>query len=452
MKLFGTDGIRGEVGKYPLTKEAVFTIGKALGLWLKEQYPQQKDSLKILIGKDTRESGDELELALSEGARQQGLEVLSIGVCPTPCVAYLTHALHTHLGIAVSASHNPGSDNGIKFFNAKGFKLFSSAEKRMEEIFFGLFPCEIKLDLNSVASREEPDYIPLYLDFAKDSLCNSELSGFTVVMDCAFGSFSKIAPVVFQELGAHVITINNEPNGKNINVNCGTLHPQVMAEKVLQYGANMGIAFDGDGDRLIVADERGNVLDGDHMLAIFAQDLLKQNRLAQNTVVCTQMSNIGLELFLEKLGVHTIRTDVGDKYVLERMLQEKANLGGEQSGHIILLEHTTTGDGLIAALQLIKLMLKEKQGLSEFVKDLEKFPQVLVNVKVRVKRPFDEIAGLSETIERSQAELGRRGRILVRYSGTENLARVMIEGKDLSLVNRLAGSLAKIFEDTVGVK
>jgi phosphoglucosamine mutase len=225
-----------------------------------------------------------------------------------------------------------------------------------------------------------------------------------------------------------------------------------MAEKILQYGANMGIAFDGDGDRLIVADERGNILDGDDMLAIFAQDLLKQNRLAQNTVVCTQMSNIGLELFLEKLGVHTIRTDVGDKYVLERMLQEKANLGGEQSGHIILLEHTTTGDGLIAALQLIKLILKKKQSLSEFAKDLQKFPQVLVNVKVRVKRPFDEIAGLSETIERSQAELGRRGRILVRYSGTENLARVMIEGKDLSLVNSLAGSLAKIFEDTVGVK
>jgi phosphoglucosamine mutase len=214
----------------------------------------------------------------------------------------------------------------------------------------------------------------------------------------------------------------------------------------------MGIAFDGDGDRLIVADERGNVLDGDHMLAIFAQDLLKQNRLAQNTVVCTQMSNIGLELFLEKLGVRTIRTDVGDKYVLERMLQERANLGGEQSGHIILLEHTTTGDGLIAALQLIKLILKKKQSLSEFAKDLQKFPQVLVNVKVRVKRPFDEIAGLSEAIERSQAELGRRGRILVRYSGTESLARVMIEGEDLSLVNRLAGSLVKIFEDTVGVK
>jgi len=248
------------------------------------------------------------------------------------------------------------------------------------------------------------------------------------------------------------LAINDRPDGTNINVGCGTLYPEGMTKVILEQKADLGVAFDGDGDRLIVVDEKGRVLDGDHMLAIFARDLLEQNRLAQNTVVCTQMSNIGLEIFLKKLGVRMIRTDVGDKYVLEKMLQEKANLGGEQSGHIILLEYTTTGDGLIAALQLIKLMLKRKQRLSEFAKGLEKFPQVLVNVKVRVKRPFGQIPGLTQGIERSKAKLGKRGRVLVRYSGTENLARVMIEGEDISLVNRLAGDLAKIFEDTVGAK
>ena len=448
-KLFGTDGIRGEVGKYPLTKDAVFSVGRALGLWLKQRYPQET-SLKILIGKDTRQSGEGLEIALLQGAKKEGLEAVRVGICPTPTVAYLTHALDAHLGIAISASHNPGSDNGIKFFNADGYKLFPAAEREIAEVFRGLSSKKVSFDLNLGDSKEQSDCIPIYIDFAKSSLNGSGLSGLKIVLDCAFGSFSKIAPEVFRQLGAEVLAINDQPDGTNINVGCGSLSPEGMTKMILEQKADLGIAFDGDGDRVIVVDERGRVLDGDHMLAIFARDLLKQNRLAQNTVVCTQMSNIGLEIFLKKLGVRIIRTDVGDKYVLEKMLQEKVNLGGEQSGHIILLEHTTTGDGLIAALQLIKLMLKRKQKLSEFVQDLEKFPQVLVNVKVREKRPFDQIPGLTEGIERSHLELGGRGRILVRYSGTENLARVMVEGEDVSLVNRLAASLAKIFEDTEG--
>ncbi len=439
------------MGKYPLTKEAVFSVGRALGLWLKTHYPQE-NPLKILIGKDTRQSGEKLELALLQGAKKEGLEAIRVGICPSPSVAYLTHALDAHLGIAISASHNPGSDNGIKFFNANGYKLFPAAEKGIEEVFFGLPFKETGLNLNLQNSKEQPDCIPIYIDFVKSSLNGLGLSGLKIVLDCAFGSFSKIAPEAFRQLGAEVLAINDRPDGTNINVGCGTLYPEGMTKVILEQKADLGVAFDGDGDRLIVVDEKGRVLDGDHMLAIFARDLLEQNRLAQNTVVCTQMSNIGLEIFLKKLGVRMIRTDVGDKYVLEKMLQEKANLGGEQSGHIILLEYTTTGDGLIAALQLIKLMLKRKQRLSEFAKGLEKFPQVLVNVKVRVKRPFGQIPGLTQGIERSKAKLGKRGRVLVRYSGTENLARVMIEGEDISLVNRLAGDLAKIFEDTVGAK
>lgn len=450
-ELFGTDGIRGEVDKYPLTQEAVFAIGKTLGLWLKEQYPQPKRPLRILIGKDTRESGDELELALSKGAKLEGLQVLSVGICPTPCVAYLTRALRAHLGIAISASHNPGSDNGIKFFNADGFKLFPSNENRIEEIFFALFPCKTKLDLKWEASKEESDYLSLYSNFVKNSLSKSGLSGFTFVIDCAFGSFSKIAPKILRELGAHVIAMNTEPDGKNINVNCGTLHPQVMAERILPYKANMGIAFDGDGDRVIVADEKGNVLDGDHILAILGRHFAEQKRLAANSIICTEMSNIGLEIFLKRQEIRMVRTRVGDKYVLQEMLKHQANLGGEQSGHIIILERTTTGDGLIAALELVKVMLKTKKRLSELAEDFEKFPQVLLNVKVKEKRPFEKIPGLNDIIKRCQAELGSTGRILVRYSGTEKLARVMVEGRQTQEVSRIADSLVRVIEDAIGV-
>ena len=292
MKLFGTDGIRGEVGRYPLTQGAVFAIGRTLGLWLKEQYPQRKAPLRILIGKDTRESGAELELALIKGARQEGLEALRVGICPTPTVAYLTRALGAHLGVAISASHNPGTDNGIKFFDAQGFKLFPVAERSIEKIFFNLTPEEPSPDLQSKDLGEDLNSISLYLNFAKDSLDGLNLSGLKVVLDCAFGSFSKIAPKVLRDLGADVVVLNNEPDGKNINVNCGTLYPQAMAKEILENKADIGIAFDGDGDRVILGDEKGNILDGDHILAILGQDLIKQKKLSNNSIVCTQMSNI----------------------------------------------------------------------------------------------------------------------------------------------------------------
>jgi len=299
-------------------------------------------------------------------------------------------------------------------------------------------------------SREEQDFIPLYLDFVKKILDGLKLSGLRVVIDCAFGSFSKIAPRVLRELGADVVAINSEPDGKNINVNCGTLYPQAMAEELMRHKADIGIAFDGDGDRVIVADEKGNILDGDYILAVLSRHFLEQNRLTGNSVICTQMSNIGLELYLQKQGIRTIRTKVGDKYVLEEMLKTKANLGGEQSGHIIILERTTTGDGLIAALELIRAMLKTKKRLSELAGDLRKFPQRLVNVRVKEKRPLEEIPGLNDTIKRCQAEMGRTCRILVRYSGTEKLARIMVEGRQPSKVSRIADSLARLIQNAVG--
>lgn len=449
-KLFGTDGIRGEVGKFPLTREAVFAIGRSIGIRLKEQFPQEKSALKIVVGKDTRQSGAELESALLKGANREGLKALRIGVCPTPTVAYLTCALSAHLGLAISASHNPGSDNGIKFFNAKGFKLFPSAESCLEQIFFNLYGESKKPDLQSEQTKKEHDYTSLYMDFAKSALGKLRLKNLRVVIDCAFGSFSKIAPQALQELGADVFPINNQPDGKNINVNCGTLHPQSMARKILEHQADIGLAFDGDGDRVIVADERGNVLDGDHILAILGRHLFEQKRLKQNTIVCTQMSNIGLELYLEGLGIKTIRTDVGDKYVLEEMLRRRTNLGGEQSGHIIFLERTTTGDGLIVALELIKVMKQKKKNLSALAVDLKKSPQVLVNVKVKEKKPIEKIRGLQAAVCRCQSQLGKTGRVFIRYSGTEDLARIMIEGRQTSLINRLSEGLAKIIKEEVG--
>lgn len=449
-KLFGTDGIRGEVGKYPLTPEAVFAIGRTLGVWLKEKYPQEKGILKIVAGKDTRESGEKLELALLKGASQEGLEVLRAGVCPTPAVAYLTCALGAQMGAAISASHNPGSDNGIKFFDADGYKLFSSAEKRIEEIFSALPQQKTAVNLKMERKEEKEDFIRLYLDFVKSSM-DKRLSGFKVVVDCAFGSFSEIAPRVLRELGAQVYAINNQPDGTNINVNCGTLYPQAMSKLLLQYKADMGIALDGDGDRVVVCDEKGNVLDGDHILAILSEHFIGQKRLQNHTVVSTQMSNIGLELFLKGRGVRMIRTPVGDKYVLEQMLKLKANLGGEQSGHIIILERTTTGDGLIVALELIKVMVEQKRRLSVLGKRLEKFPQTLANVRVKEKRPFEEISGLNQKIDHYQKELGENGRLLVRYSGTEDLARIMVEARQHSEVVRIASSLARVFEDSLGV-
>jgi len=451
--LFGTDGIRGEVGKFPLTIQAVYCIGRTAAIWLKQQYSGQDLPFKIVIGKDTRASGLDLEQTLIKGMNKEGVGAVQLGVCPTPSVAYLTKALGAHLGLAVSASHNPGSDNGIKFFDANGYKLFDSAERALEQIFFAL-DSDQQPELVQEQGCQDPDtfqnFIPLYVDFAKKSLNGFNLSGLKIVIDCAFGSFSTIAPRIFSELGAELLVMNNQPDGENINADCGTLHPEKLSQKVLESGSDIGIAFDGDGDRIIVIDEQGTIIDGDRMLEILALYLIGQKKLSKETVVATQMSNIGLELYFKNKGIRLLRTNVGDKYVLAEMFKSKANLGGEQSGHIIFLDRTTTGDGLIIALELLKVLLEKKVGLSQLCQDLERFPQTLLNIKVKEKRPFSEIPNLTETIERCNIELGETGRLLIRYSGTENLARVMVEGRGDDLINQIANTIATVIEDAIG--
>ncbi|MBN3038922.1 MAG: phosphoglucosamine mutase [Candidatus Omnitrophica bacterium] len=448
-KLFGTDGIRGEVGKYPLTQEAVFAIGKTLGKWLKQIHPQEK-KLKVILGKDTRESGDELEAALLAGVMQEKIEAVRLGTCPTPTVAYLTILLKAQLGIAISASHNPGSDNGIKFFGHDGYKLFPEAEKLIEGIFSKSYANSTPTKSANQVFADELDYFPAYLEFVKKSLNGQSLKGLKIVLDCAYGSFSEVAPRVFRALGAEVIVLHNEPDGTNINVNCGTLYPQLMSKAILEHKAALGIAFDGDGDRVIAGDENGVILDGDQIMAILGKYLLEEQRLPGKLIISTQMSNIGFEILLQQMGIRLIRTEVGDKYVLQEMLKQHAVLGGEQSGHIIILGRSTTGDGLIAALELIKVMLKRKKRLSALNADFEKFPQILVNVRVKQKKPFSHIPGLEEALECCQTELGKKGRILLRYSGTEKLARIMIEGKTQTQVKDMADSLAVIIRNDIG--
>ncbi|MFH1045591.1 MAG: phosphoglucosamine mutase [Candidatus Omnitrophota bacterium] len=450
-ELFGTDGIRGEVGVFPLTQEAVCAIGKSIGIWLKERCGQNREALKIVIAKDTRESGDELERALLEGAHEEAITGIRLGTAPTPTVSYLTRALAAQLGVAISASHNPGSDNGIKFFDAQGYKLFPQAENEIAAIFFQLPPRKPTTKQRLILEKEF-DYFPRYLDFTKSILETTTLEGLTIVVDCAYGSFSQVAPRIFQELGAKVIALHNTPDGTNINVNCGTLHPQALAQEVIRNNADVGVAFDGDGDRVMLSDEKGVILDGDHILAILGSYLQEEKRLNNNLIVSTQMSNIGLELFLEQKGIRLFRASVGDKYVLEEMLKQKASLGGEQSGHIIFLEHTHTGDGLVAALELIKIMLKKKKPLSKLDQKFHQFPQLLVNIKVKEKTPFELIAGFPEAAERYRKLLGKKGRLFIRYSGTEKLARIMIEGKNLAEIEQMAQTLAKIVQDAIGVK
>ncbi|MDI6726494.1 MAG: phosphoglucosamine mutase [Smithellaceae bacterium] len=444
-RLFGTDGIRGVANQYPMTAEMAIMIGRATV----HLFKRSGHSPKIIVGKDTRISGYMLEYALAAGICSLGGEPIMVGVMPTPGIAYLTRSMRADAGIVLSASHNPREDNGIKIFSAEGFKLPDEKERAIEEFVLAgnggqLQPAPGRL---GKAYRME-DARGRYIVFLKHSFPKDlSLEGTKVILDCANGATYRVAPDTFFELGAEVASINDKPDGSNINMDCGSLHPRRLAEEVLKRGADAGFAFDGDGDRLIAVDEMGRVLTGDQILAISAKVMRDENRLTNNLVVRTVMSNLGLSQALEQMGIDSVMTQVGDRQVLEEMITRGAALGGEDSGHIIYLPFHTTGDGIITALQVMAAMKKEGKPLSVLAGIMEVFPQALVNIKVREKRPLTDIPAVNQAIEDVEAELGSRGRVLVRYSGTENLCRVMVEGPTREDTARYCELLARVIRE-----
>ncbi|MBR9675898.1 phosphoglucosamine mutase [Candidatus Woesearchaeota archaeon] len=443
-KLFGTDGVRGLANTHPISAEIALRLGQAAA----EIFRNGKPRPKILIGKDTRLSGYMIEYALTSGIISMGADVLLVGPMPTPAIAHLTKSFAADCGIVISASHNNFEDNGIKFFDKDGYKLNDEKEKMIENLVFGE-KIETKNYVGEKIGRAHriDAAAGRYIEFAKSTIKNKVLKGLRIVVDCANGAAYKIAPLIFEELGAQVIVLNNRPNGKNINMSCGALYPEIIKQRVLEEKADLGIALDGDADRVILVDEKGGVLDGDHILAILAEYLFEKKKLRNNIVVSTVMNNVGLKKFLEAKNIKLVQTAVGDRYVIEEMKNNDFVLGGEQSGHIILSDHTTTGDGTITALQILMILKEKKVRLSELRNKLVKYPQVLINVKVKEKKPLDELKETSYLVKDFSKNLD--GRILVRYSGTENLCRVMVEGSDEEEIKRIADTISKkIVEET----
>ena len=441
-KLFGTDGVRGVANTYPMTTEIAMQIGRAIAYLVKDL----KHDHRIVIGKDTRLSGYMIENALASGICSMGVNVLLVGPLPTPGIAFITTGMRADAGVVISASHNPFQDNGIKIFSRQGFKLPDEEEARIEDLIFSK-----KMDaLRPVADQvgkafRLDDAKGRYIVFLKNTFPKRfTLDGIHIVLDCAHGATYAVAPHVFEELGARVTTIGVNPDGKNINHECGALYPQVMAETVKKTGADLGIALDGDGDRLIVADEHGNIVDGDQIMTVCAAEMLERGKLSQNTLVATVMSNMGLEVAMQRLGGQLVRTQVGDRYVVEEMRRNNYNFGGEQSGHLIFLKHNTTGDGILGALQLLVAMKKKEQPLAELTKIMEPFPQVLKNVKTRKKINPDQISGFEAKVATFEKELGGKGRILVRPSGTEPVIRVMVEGEHEEKIENIADELCEV--------
>ncbi len=452
-KLFGTDGIRGTPGEYPLTDGMLFKIGRAAAMFLlHNQQEKDKHRLKIIIGEDTRISCYKLETILASGITSCGVDLFSTGIIPTPGLAFLTRNLNADMGLMISASHNRPEDNGIKCFSKSGYKLLDNEEEWIENIIFNSLMDPGESDVYKIGSTFRiDDGQNKYIEFLKSSISNLDLRGFKVVVDCGNGAVSHLAPRLFRELGAEVFCVGNKPNGTNINVGFGVLFPENMAEMVIRYNADIGFAFDGDGDRLILSDEKGNVLDGDYIMAIIGTHLLAQNKLPKKIIAATVMSNWGLEEAIQKAGGRLIRTAVGDKYVLEAMLKQGFAFGGEQSGHIISLEHSTAGDALLTALQIVEIMKQTNNRLSRLSECMCKLPQVLINVGVKQKKPFDSISGISQVISSSHARLEGNGRLLVRYSGTEPVARVMVEGKSQHLISEIAELVAGAIKENLGV-
>ncbi len=440
-KLFGTDGIRAVAGEYPLDRKTIFIVARALV----ELLQQEGLKPKVLIGRDTRESGPWIEEVLFQGIRAEGGETVSAGVIPTSAVSFLTRKHCFSAGIVISASHNPYRDNGIKIFSTQGLKISDEWEARLEKaVACGKGNPKIcKLSVSP-----EPGLSKEYEDFLKEQLEGLPgLKNLSLVVDCSNGASSAIAPEVFRELGFKVMAIHNTPDGKNINRRCGSLHPEELVRKVRAARADLGVAYDGDADRAIWVDENGRILNGDHTLFVQARHMKEKKRLKSTKIVATTMSNLGLEKALEEMGLELVRTKVGDKYVLEKMMELESNLGGEQSGHTIFLDDCPTGDGILTSLRMLEVMLSRRASLSELTSGLKEFPQVLLNVRVREKPDFSRFPEIIQVMEEVKRKLAGRGRLDVRYSGTEPLARVMVEAQEKALVQalakRMAGTIAK---------
>jgi phosphoglucosamine mutase len=425
-KLFGTDGIRGISNEHPMTAEMALNVGRAIAYLSK----RQGHTPRIIIGKDTRLSGDMFESAIISGICSMGVNAISVGVIPTPGIAFLTHNMRADAGIVISASHNPMQDNGIKIFNSDGFKLSDEKENQIEELIFANNMHKLHPDPKELGKLSRmDDAAGRYVDFLKSTFpqeINPE--GMKIVLDCSNGATYCVAPAVFAELGVEVTTLFDQPDGKNINLNCGSQHTEALAEEVLRQKADVGFAFDGDGDRMIAVDNKGNVLTGDRVLAICSSILKKEGKLKNNLVVRTVMSNLGLSVTFQELGIDSVFAQVGDRFVLEEMLARGAIIGGEDSGHLIFMQHHTTGDGLITALQLLAAMKKEGEPLSELASIMTVFPQMLINIDVKRKPEIETVPEIMAAIKQVEEKLGDKGRVLVRYSGTQNMCRVMVEG------------------------
>ncbi|MBI5048052.1 MAG: phosphoglucosamine mutase [Deltaproteobacteria bacterium] len=447
-KLFGTDGVRGVANIYPMTSEIAMQLGRAIAYVFKRE-PRRH---RIVIGKDTRLSGYMLENAMVAGICSMGVDVMLVGPLPTPGIAFITSSMRADAGVVISASHNPYQDNGIKFFSRDGFKLPDKIEAEIESFMFDKNEPSHRPTASDIGKAYRiDDAIGRYVVFAKNTFPKElTLDGLKIAVDCANGAAYKVAPEVFYELGADVFPIGVKPDGENINDGCGSLYPEIVAKLVKEKKADIGIALDGDGDRVILVDEKGTVLSGDHLMAIVATRMLKQNTLKNKTLVTTIMSNMGLEEAVKNAGGRIIRTNVGDRYVAEEMLKGGYNLGGEQSGHIIFMGHTTTGDGIISALQVLAIMVKENKKLSELTSTMRQFPQVLVNVKVKEKKDFFKIPQIASRIREIENKLDGNGRLSVRYSGTESLARVMLEGRDSKEIKKMARYIASAIEKELG--
>ncbi|MGY3805267.1 phosphoglucosamine mutase [Pigmentibacter ruber] len=447
-KYFGTDGIRGEANAGIMAPVNLLKFAQAFGISLKRKI----DKPKVLIGKDTRVSGYLIEGIISSGLCSVGVDVLFVGPLPTPGIAYLTRGMRADAGIVISASHNPFSDNGIKLFDHNGFKLPDS-----EELFIENLMDSNELDKHLVTSKELgrakriDDAIGQYAVFLKEKFPkNLKLDGFKIVLDCAHGAGYKVGPKVFAELGAKVHIIHDNPDGFNINEGSGALHPEILAKKVKEVGADIGFALDGDADRIIVVDELGNILDGDNIIALCALEMKSHNQLKNNGVCVTIMSNKGFDVAMENAGIKVLRTNVGDRNVMESMLLNNICLGGEQSGHLIFLDSSTTGDALIACLKVLEIMCLTHKKISALASIMKKFPQVTKNVKVSKKPPIDTLPLTTSIVREFEKELGSSGRVLLRYSGTESLARITLEGPELAQIESMANRIEQVLLKEIG--